>query len=146
MKPVRTWILVADAEAARVIAHPGPGKGLHQIRGKTYCAKTLFEPADQQGRTFSSAHTARHKLEPHLGGEQRESRAFAETLMVELARCHRKGHFDRLILCAAPDMLAHLRKKVPGPMKACVMAEIAKDLTNVPTDSLPRHFEDVLRV
>jgi protein required for attachment to host cells len=145
MKPVITWILIANSEEARICLNAGPGRGVEAATGMTWKAELPNEYADQPGRSFDSKGTGRHKLEPRKGGVA-QGEAFAKLLSEELAKCHRKSLFDRLILCAPPAMLGLLRKQVSAEIGETIIAEVSKDLVSIAPKDLGPHFEHVLAV
>lgn len=145
MKPTKTWILIADSGSARIVENQGPGKGLHQIGGETRVAVKPDPFSGRAGRNFNCAGPMRHTTEGRDENGNSTNR-FAHDLVGVLAASHRNNRFDRLVVCAAPEMLAELRKQLPGPLKSDVVAEISKDFTRIPTDALPAHLEGVLAV
>lgn len=145
MKPTRTLIVVVDGRNVRFLENDGPGKGLFQLRDT---AQNIDKPEgvdSQQGRAFNSVEKARHKLEPHHT-KSNPTGNFAGDLVKKISQSYSDDQFDRLILCAAPDMLAQLRQRIDVSLSSVVIAEIPKDLTHVPTGDLPSHFEHVLAV
>jgi protein required for attachment to host cells len=66
----------------------------------------------------------------------------AETLDEKRA----EGAFQRLVIAAAPTALGDLRPVLSDAVKQTIMAELPKDLTNVPTPQLAGHFADLLPV
>jgi len=145
MKPVRTWILIANAKTARIVENDGPGKGLFQPSGLARQAAQETSHADQPGRSFSSSGSVRSKMEPHQKALIPRD-GFAGELVEDLALNHQRGQFDRLIICAAPAMLAHVRDLMPDAIQSQVIAEVPKDLTHVPTDKLAPHLENYLAI
>ena len=145
MKPVRTWILIADARTARIVENAGPGKGVTLVAGRTFQAEREPDFADQPGRTFESATTGRSKLEPH-GGADYALDGFAAVLAKEIERDRRARRFDRLVLCAGPQLLGALRQALSKEARAMVSAEIGKTLTHVPEPDLPAHLEGELAI
>jgi protein required for attachment to host cells len=57
-----------------------------------------------------------------------------------------QGRFDRLIIAAAPTALGDIRPSLSDAVKQTIIAELPKDLTNVPKPQLERHFETLLAV
>lgn len=149
IKPVVTWILVADAGHARVIAHNGPGLGLHPVPGHN-----LEHPvpsnqdlmADREGRSFSSHGDGRSAMERPSDPVRLEKRAFATRLAAMLSDELRKGSFDRLIIIAAPRALGDLRAALSDQVRRKVNHEIDKDLTHVGLTDLVPFLEPVLAV
>ena len=64
----------------------------------------------------------------------------------QLETMRQQGRFDRLIIAAAPSALGDLRPALSDQVKQTIMAELPKDLTNVPKGQLERHFEQLLPV
>ena len=145
MKPIRTWILIANNGRARIVENVGPGKGLHQPPGKTHTAEAASEFPDQPGRTFSRFGTGRSKMEHHQK-RQTPRDGFAGELIDELIKSRRSDLFDRLIICAPPPMLGQMRELLPDELKSDLVAELPKDLTHISTHNLSDHFANFLAV
>ncbi|MGB5215433.1 MAG: host attachment protein [Anderseniella sp.] len=149
MKPVRTWILLADGTRARIVCNTGPGKGLEEVRGMEFegdNSRSGDIMADRPGRTFDSAGANRHAMEPHSDPQREAKRSFAAELVATLQDQLQDQAFDRLVLVAAPATLGDIRKALPKPLLAVVYAEIAKDLVHIPNQELGDHLADVLAV
>ena len=145
MRPKRTWILLADGRTAKIIENCGPGKGLCKIYETDFEFSEKSTHDDQQGRGFSSTSPARYKLEPG-GDEDHGVSAQIKKVLTTLEASHSKREFDRLILCAEPHTLGIIRQQLPAQLKPHTIAELSKDLVNVPVNDLSGHFEDVLAV
>jgi len=147
MKPVRTWILIADGARARVVLNDGPGHGLRDIDALQFEADTPPARdimADRPGRTFDSGGDGRHAMEPASDPARARKRAFLdEVASVIDAKLSRKA-FDRLIVVAPPAALGDLRASLSAQVKKTVTAEIDKDLTKIKTRDLDSHLKDVL--
>ena len=145
MKPVRTWILLANAQKARIVLNKGPGKGLFQLEDRVFVPEETKEYADKQGRTFNSVSPMRHKMEPNNSTDANLNKHI-NGVISWLEDSFDSDLFDRLIISASPHTLGEIRKRVPDRLKSVLMAEIPKDLTGVPTDDLPTYFAEVLAV
>jgi len=146
MQGKKTWALVADGSRAIIL------RGLKPLRGGAGQDATpqdeediAFEAAnlrasdyisDKPGRAFSSASSRRSSMEMTSDPVRIAEQDFASTLIGELETHHKAGHFDRLALIAAPQMLGDLRSALPASLKNAVVAEIAKDLTKIPSREL----------
>lgn len=149
MKAKVTWILIADGAQARVLAHDGPGKGLSAVKGLKFEQEPLKNQeivTDRQGRSFSSMGAGRSAYEPDVSPEDYREQQFVERVAERLAEHHRNGEFDRLIIAADPTSLGNIRGKLSKQVQEAVVAELPKDLTNIPTPKLGSHFEDILAV
>lgn len=149
MKAKTTWILVADGAQAKVFEHLGPGKGFKVLEDLKFEQEPLQAQeimADRPGRSFASAGTARSAMEYSSDPVQVRERRFVESVAEELDKQLQKGAFERLIVAAAPTALGDLRPAFSKGLKDVIMAELPKDLTNVPTPKLEGHFADILAV
>ena len=150
MKPTKTWIVVADGDQAKIFEHDGPGKGLHIVKDvglEQEHLKGRDIMADRPGRTFSPAgpgarSAVAYQTDPVAEREQR----FVERLAQVLDEKHAQGMFDRLVIAAAPTALGDLRPALSEAVKATIIAELPKDLTNIPTAKLAEHFDGLIAV
>ncbi|MFY0691081.1 MAG: host attachment protein [Paracoccaceae bacterium] len=143
MKPVETWILLANATFARIVANRGPGKGIVAMGGKTWRAEPPVEYSDEAGHARMSTAYSQASLTSKDPKELAEQ-VFAHTLAEELVGFRRKGAYDRLIIAASPHMLGSLRESLPDYVSDTVVAEIAKDLTHATLEDLPKLLSNVL--
>ncbi|MEO9873609.1 MAG: host attachment protein [Anderseniella sp.] len=149
MKPVRTWILLADGTRARIVCNTGPGKGLQEVpdmefEGDNSRSGDLM--ADRPGRTFDSSGAHRHAMEPHSDPQREAKRSFASELVARLEDQLQAKAFDRLVLVAAPATLGDMRKVLPKPLLAVVYGEVSKNLVHVPNQELGDHLAEVMAV
>jgi protein required for attachment to host cells len=149
MKKTVTWILIADGNQARVLEHGGPGKGLVSVKGLDWSIPPLQTQdinADRPGRSFSSVGPGRSAMEPRTDPVDHREAEFARSVAAVLDEKAKAGAYDRLVIAAAPVALGNLRKVMSEHVKKTVVAELAKDLTNVPTPQLDRHFDGIIAV
>ncbi len=150
MKPVRTWILIADAGRARVLENLGPGKGAHEVEGMTsdadLAASTHEMVDDRQGRSFESSGATRHPLVPRSDPRDLAKRSALASVADHLDQRASEGAFDRLVVVAPPQALGILRAAFSDRVKAAIVGEVAKDLTKVPDHDLAPHLADHVRL
>jgi len=150
MKPTITWIVIADGDQAKVFEHEGPGKGLRAIKDLQFEQEHLKAQeimADKPGRAFSSAGPgARSSMEYSSDPVAVRERRFVERLADMLNEKQQQGKFDRLVIAAAPAALGDIRPALSDKVKETILAEMPKDLTNVPTQKLGQHFEGLIAV
>lgn len=149
MKPIRTWILVADGSRARILCSEGPGRGVKPMPEHVF--EVSREPdreidADRPGRTFDSVGGGRHAKEPRTSPQRHRKAAFARELAGHLAQQRAGGAFDRLLVVAPPAMLGDLRPHFTKEIERCLVAEVRKDLTGIPDHEIGKHLGDVLAV
>lgn len=149
MKPVKTWILVADGARARIVVNEGPGKGVTQLDGADFRAEHPPSGeimADRPGRSFESSGSGRHAMQPTSDPHRMAKQAFVKEIAGFLQHQAQKKNFDRLIILAPPQALGDLRSALPDAVRALVTAEQPKDLTPVPNEDLAKHLTDLLAV
>lgn len=150
MKATKTWIVVADGDQAKIFEHDGPGKGLRAVKGVSFEQEHLKARdimADKPGRAFGSARPGnRSAVDYRTDPVEVRERQFVEHLAQVLDEHYRDGAFDRLIIAAAPAALGDLRPALSEAVKGAILAELPKDLTNVPTLKLAEHLDGVIAV
>jgi protein required for attachment to host cells len=149
MKPVKTWIVVADAAKTRIYLNEGPGRGLTEMPGKqrdTDLKESREINSDKPGRTFDSGGQGRHAMEPPTDPKRHEKAEIAKDLIDMLSDAHKKRAFDRLILIAPPTMLGDLRGAMPKELESAIHGELPKDLTHANKRELEQHVAAMLAV
>ena len=148
MKPVRTYILIADGTRAHLLLSEGRGSALTEVPGSEHRIELKADhemSADRPGRVHESANVARHAIErPDL--HQREKGRFAEALANDLDRRLTNREFDRLVIAAAPETLGIIRSVLSAKVKASILAEVAKDLTKLPNPQIKEHLGEDLPI
>mgnify|MGYP004508518369 CR=1 FL=1 len=146
MKKTVTWVLIADGAQARVLEHGGPGKGLRQVEGLDWNDGQLQSQEIVTDRPGSKSGGGAHGggLEPRTDPKEHRETEFVKTVAAMLDRQQQKGAFDRLVIAAAPVALGDLRKAISPAVQKLVVAELNKDLSNIPTDKLDSHFDGIL--
>lgn len=147
MKSQTTWILIADASLAHVMASTGKESDLtkvedFQLDGTTLPGRDLA--ADRPGRSFDRAGEGRHGMEPRTNPREVEQERFAREIVGALDKADRRQLFDRLILVAPPTFMGLLRRILPPSLVSRVSGELTKDLTKVAIHDLPDHLKAVL--
>jgi protein required for attachment to host cells len=150
MKATKTWIVVADGDQAKIFEHDGPGKGLHPIKDLSLEQEHLKARdimADKPGRAFSSAGPgSRSAVDYRSDPVEVRERRFVERLAEVLDQRRRDGAFDRLVIAAAPAALGDLRPALSDEVKDAILAELPKDLTNLPIPKLAEHLDGVIAI
>ncbi|HEX5958225.1 MAG TPA: host attachment protein [Hyphomicrobiaceae bacterium] len=147
MKPIRTWVLIADGARAKVFETKGKGKGLTPVADMTLEAELAPSRelgSDRPGRSFESVGTTRHAMQspsdPHREQKRQFARRIAETVQSKQAA----KSFDRLVVVAPPVTMGDLRAALPNQVRAAVTAEVVADLTKTPVADLPAHLADYI--
>ena len=147
MKPIKTWVLIADSARARILENDGPGKGLKALDRLVFegdHAATHDIVDDREGRTYSSHGPGRSAIDAHSDPHRELKRTFAHHLADVLADELDRNAFDSLVIVATPVTLGDLRKLLPAKVAAKVTGEIHKDLTKTPNIEIASHLTGVL--
>ncbi len=143
MRPIRTWVLIADAARARVFENTGKGTGLTIVQDMTLDAELLPSHelgSDRPGRSFDSVGSGRHAMESPSDLHREQKRQFARRIAEALEEQQATKSFDRLVLVAPPVTMGDLRAALPDKVKAVVAAEVVADLTKTSVSELPAHL------
>ncbi len=149
MKPIRTWILITDGARARVVLNTGPGHGIEAVDGLDFCSPNLASraiEADRPGRTFDSQVPGHHHKTPSQTAHDRQEQEFVTELAGFIDDQLKNDLFDRLVIVAAPRALGNLRAAISDSVHNTVIAEVDKDLTQIPNDRLAKFLEGILVV
>lgn len=141
MKPVKTWIVIADQGTARLVENAGVGHGLAAVDIPDLKAPTKEAYQSPPGRSYDSKGLGRHNLEANHG---QAATQFTKDILDQLETCQKQGRFDRLVICAAPQILGEIRNAISPKLKQSVYAEIDKDLIHIQLSDLPKHLQDVI--
>ena len=149
MKPVKTFILVADGAHARAYLNDGPGHGISELKkyAKDIDLKASRDiDADRPGRSFDSGGQGRHAMESPTDSQRHAKDEFARKLAEEINAAITAGDFDRIVLIAAPATLGDLRQHLSKQSSDNIHGEISKDLTQASEKDLLAQLGSVLAV
>lgn len=133
-KVPRIWVVVADRTQAHIFrktshgfeniadAKMGHSHGTHETT---------------QGHAF---HGYDVKSQRHTKGDG----AFIEKLAGWLDTAEREGVYDRLILVAAPRTLGDMRDSLGKNVFSRIVAEVDKELTEMPEAKIKKHLDDIV--
>jgi len=147
MKPVRTWVLIADGGHARVLEIDADRRGLE---AQADMDMSIDLPpshelvSDRLARTYESKGHARHAKGARVDPHRELKRAFAKSVGKALEARLGEGRFERLVVVAPPPALGDLRQALPKMVRAKVVGEVAQDLVKTPKARLWPHLEKVL--
>jgi protein required for attachment to host cells len=146
IKPVVSWVVVADASQARVLVNDGPSHGLTvQREFQQEVKKSRDVLADRPGSTNDSMGVAKHATSPP-DQVREQKRKFAREIANDLDAARKHNEFERLYLVAPPQILGELRAELTPELTKMVAGELNKDLTKVPLQDLPDHLGSLLPV
>jgi protein required for attachment to host cells len=134
------WVMVGDGEKALFFRNEGDGlhprlEVLDVLENDN--PMTHQQGTDRPGRTHSSVGMRRsamdetnwHKLEKHR---------FAKEIAEALYTAAHRGRYSKLVIAAPPMTMGDIRKALHKEVSEKVIAEISKDLTNMPKDEIER--------
>lgn len=141
-----TWVLVADGQKYLLLRNAGD-RDILDLRvvdhetDQNPPARALS--SDRAGRRYDSARAVRGGVEAwgksameqtdwHRVAEER----FAEDLAAQLGDWVSEGRFRHLLLVADPRTLGALRSRYGDSVRSTIVAEMAKDLTNLPIEGI----------
>jgi protein required for attachment to host cells len=138
--PTNALVLVSDGRRARFLRNQGTPRqpqlivehSLEQVNPKTHEQGT-----DKPGRKHGTDGNARSAIEQTDWHHQEEQRFAAEIAdkLYQMGHAHR---FEELVVVSPPRMLGDLRSKLHPKVAECVIAEVAKDLTNYSVPEIGR--------
>jgi protein required for attachment to host cells len=147
MKPIRSWVLIADGARARILENDGPGRGLIAVEGLVFHgdhSATHDLVSDREGRSYSSHGPGRSAIDSRSDPHRDLKTKFAHQLADVLARGLEQNSYDRLVIVAPPVTLGDLRAAISDRVRAKVVGEVAHDLTKIADIEVAEHLKDVL--
>jgi len=126
-----TWILVADACAARLFLTLNNCKSLHLIKRFSHTQSRAREAelvTDRAGSGRSSGHWAPFSKQPHIAHKELEAIEFARDLNDFLRDAVEHKKFQSLVLVAPPHFLGLLRAELSPAVARAISGVIGKDL------------------
>lgn len=138
--PHDAWVLVADGEKALILRNEGdaeyPNLQVTRLIEQDNPA-THEQGTDRPGR-FSDGPSVHRSAVQETDWHRLAEERFARDLADRLYKAAHAGRFDRLILVAPPRTLGELRDALHKEVRARVIAEIDKDLTNHPVHEIEK--------
>jgi protein required for attachment to host cells len=130
----RIWVVVADSTQAHIFRKTP--KGFENIADARIGHSAGEHP--NGGAELFHGYDARSRL--HYSGHG----AFVEKLAGWLDRAEQEKVYDRLILVAAPRTLGDLRDVLSKNVFSRVIAEVDKELTEMPEAKVKKHLNDIV--
>ena len=139
--PHNSFVLVADGRKMLFFRNEGDAEFLkleverkreHDV-GEDRDMKT-----DDAGRTFDASGGAGRSAYEEVDFHQLEEDRFAAEAAEMLKQRALRNDFDSLIIVAPPRTLGELRKHYHKEVEKRLVAEVAKDLTNLPVPEIER--------
>ena len=143
--PHDSFVLVADGRKSLFFRNQGDGEFPNLIveRKDSHAdPKDREIKSDAPGSAFSSVGAGRSSYEETDFHQQAEDRFAAETAEMLKARALR-NEFDALVVVAPPHTLGELRKHYHKEVERRLVAEVPKDLVNVPVAEIEKALQAV---
>lgn len=141
--PHNALVFVGDGRKALFLRNQGGADTLALKTERTFedvNPPTHEQGTDRPGRLSESALAGRRGAVEPTDWHDIEERAFARTVAAAMEKMVRAGKASALIVVAPPKTLAELRASFHPDVKACIVAEINKDLTKHPIREIEKHL------
>lgn len=134
------WVMVGDGEKALFLRNEGdatyPNLEVVDVMEQEN-PRSGDQGTDRPGRAHSPSGAARsamqetnwHKLEKHR---------FAKEIADTLYTAAHKGQYSKLVIAAPPMIMGDIRKALHKEVSDKVVAEVSKNLTNIPAHEIER--------
>jgi protein required for attachment to host cells len=144
-------IVTANAGRARFFSRMRPNAPLEEINDMVNTAarlRTAETESDELGQLAASK--SRHSVgaptqgsgyEPNQSPAEHQTELFARSVCDYLARAHREGRFNRLVVAASPEFLGVVRKLLDPNVEAAIGLEINKDYTQLSKEKLREQID-----
>lgn len=134
------WVMVGDGEKALFFRNEGdtvhPNLEVINVMQNDNPA-TRAQGTDRPGRSHSSI-GARSSAMDETNWHKLEKHRFAKEIADVLYSAAHSGQYSKLILAAPPMTMGDLRKALHKEVSDKVVAEVSKDLTNMPPHEIER--------
>ncbi len=140
------WIVVADSDKAlfmrNITDHQDPNFEVIREERPQMDADDL-KPSDEAGRRNDNGPHQKSAVQEPYWHQLARDRVTADLADLLYARAHR-GAFRHLVLVAAPKILGALRKELHQEVAERVIAEIPKEMTNLPVYKMETMIKSAL--
>jgi protein required for attachment to host cells len=140
--PWRTWVLACDGAKALIFQNEGDAElpNLKLVEATSQDQPATHElGAERPGRVFQSHGAARSAVDQTDWHLQNEA-AFLSKVAARLDQAAQQNALKHLVVAAPPRALGVLRQKMTPRVSAMIVAEIDKDLAQLTTKEIERHF------
>ena len=140
-----TWLVVADARAARIFSFTDKN-------GDWTLTQTIQGDGsgEAEGTGGSITRASEHKGALHLHGQQEPKETHEQRFAHRLAHVLERGHddkaFAKLALVAPPKLLGELRENLSSGLHAALVAELHKDYTHDGVNEVKQHLGSELPI
>jgi protein required for attachment to host cells len=138
-RPSTTWILIADRARARLFSAEWPEltefQELRDFAHPAGAARAGDVEADGPGRLYEAS-GPKHAADRQTDYRHHTAVEFSRELVAELQTGKTRNAYGRLVIIAPALFLGVLREQLPDPLKALVVADLDKDLTQARAETI----------
>ncbi|AFL54830.1 host attachment protein [Sinorhizobium fredii] len=140
--PHGSVVLVCDGAKALILRNQGDAELINLIPVEV---ETEYQPptrelgTDREGRVYQSQGDARSAVQ-QTDWHDRAEEAFVSHICEKLGALARDDGTSKLVLVAPPRILGNLRKQLDSPVRALIIAEVAKDLVKFPIPEIEHYL------
>ena len=141
--PNNALVFVGDGRKALFLRNHGDAKFPNLRTEKVFEEEnpsTHEQGSDRPGRLGEAALAGRRSAVEPTDWHDIEEHRFARKVTAAMEQMVRATKAKALIVVAPPKTLAELRNAFAPDVKACIIAEINKDLTKHPLDEIEKHL------
>jgi protein required for attachment to host cells len=141
--PHNALVFVGDGRKALFLRNDGDAKFPNLRVGRVFEAEnppTHEQGSDRPGRVSEAAVAGRRSAVEPTDWHDIEEHRFARTVAAALEQVVRTSKAKALIVVAPPRTLAELRSAFHPDVKACIIAELNKDLTKHSIGEIEKHL------
>lgn len=141
-----TWIVVADANRARIFSADKPAGPLFEMETLSNPQVRLHEGdlvTDRGGRD-SNRNGARHGLGGERTAKDEQINRFAGEVCARLETGRQQNAFERLYVLGAPAFLGLMRKHQSNGLRRLIQHEINKDVTTQTPEQIRAQLPEYL--
>lgn len=141
--PNNALVFVGDGRKALFLRNHGDAKFPNLRTEKVFEEEnpsTHEQGSDRPGRLGEAALAGRRSAVEPTDWHDIEEHRFARKVAAVMEQMVRATKAKALIVVAPPKTLAELRNAFHPDVKACIIAEISKDLTKHPLDEIEKHL------
>jgi protein required for attachment to host cells len=141
--PHDALVFVGDGRKALFLRNAGNAESLDLRTERVFAddnPPTHEQGTDRPGRGVESGGTHRRSSVEQTDWHHLEEHRFTARVAKVLEDVVREGRVPAILIVAPPKALADLRRAFHADVKAKIVAEIGKDLTNEPVSEIARHL------
>lgn len=141
------WVVIADGEKALILENVTDSENPYLVvldKEEQENPPNREQAANRRGR-FNDTGVQQRSAVADTDWHQLAKDRFADDLAERLYKWAHKGSFHDVVLVAAPGILGELRRVLHKEVRAKVVAEIPKTLTNHELEDIERIVSDAVQ-